>query len=353
MGAQAVSWPEPSRTMTAEECRTGLGTKNSFFVKSRFAVCSGAVFTQTWLQNRRPVGQSQFVVLAVGTVAAKSRTMSFQYHFTDMGKTGSVRTNALMIRTSPKIPQKWPAAARVTQGGNIPGAAKSFDELSRLKTFTHTVTVAEGQGTAPDDTVFAVYEPHISITPPPGYTLNGVGGKLFMLAPRWDKATYVSRDSGAASFSYLATLTYSSKTGAAEKAVADHIKKAYTTPAATKPDNTAKSIPGQSAKSPLNRLYRDADRRKKNRAQAIRTCEQHWGHDYSQNNTYQCDEFPFATTYQGAAQTQFEPNAPKNNYSAMPLVTADNRDAGILLGQFMTKNRIIDGKDDGFLVKIL
>lgn len=121
----------------------------------------------------------------------------------------------------------------------------------------------------------------------------------------------------------------------------------------SKPDNTAKGIPGQSAKSPLNRLYRDADRRKKNRAQAIRTCEQHWGRDYSQNNTYQCDEFPFATTYQGAAQTQFEPNAPKNNYSAMPLVTADNRDAGILLGQFMTKNRIIDGKDDGFLVKIL
>ncbi|MGW0694898.1 NucA/NucB deoxyribonuclease domain-containing protein [Streptomyces sp. NPDC002738] len=337
--------------MTAQECRKGLGTDKAFFVKSRFAVCSGAVFLQTWLQNKRPVGQTQFVVLSVGTIAAKSREISFQYYFTDMAKVGNVKTGSLLIKTSPKIPQKWPAAAKVTQDGNIPGA-KSFDQLVQLKTFKHTVKVASKQGTKPDDTVFAVYEPVISITPPPGYTLNGTGGKLFMLAPRWDKATYVSRDDGAAAFSYLSTLTYSSKTGAPEKAVAEHIKKAYSAPASTKPVSSAKKIPGQSASNPLNRLFRDTDRRKKNRSQAIKACEQYWGKKYSQNNKYQCDEFPFATTYQGAAQSQFEPTAPKNNFSAMPLVTADNRDAGILLGQFMTKNRIIDGRDDGFIVKI-
>jgi hypothetical protein len=110
------------------------------------------------------------------TAAAKSRTLSFQYHFTDMAKTGNVRTSALMITTTPKIPKKWPAAAKVTQGGNVPGA-KSFDDLSRTKTFAHTVTVAAGQGTGREDKVFAVYEPQIGIKPPPGYTLNGAGGK--------------------------------------------------------------------------------------------------------------------------------------------------------------------------------
>ncbi|MER5747110.1 hypothetical protein ABT097_28050 [Streptomyces sp. NPDC002225] len=350
-GATKVTWPDPSRTMTAAECRKGLGTDKAFFVKSRFAVCSGAVFLQTWLQNKRPVGQTQFVVLSVGTIAAKSREISFQYHFTDMAKTGSVKTGGLLIKTSPKIPKKWPGTAKVTQGGNVPGS-KSFDELARTKTFKHTVKVASKQGTGPDDTVFAVYEPVISITPPPGYTLNGAGGKLFMLAPRWDKASYVSRDDGAAAFSYLPTLTYSSKKGAPEKAVADHIKKAYSSPGATKPVNSAKKIPGQSASDPLNRLFRDTDRRKKNRSEAIKVCEKYWGKKYSKNNTYQCDEFPFATTYQGAAESQFEAAAPKNNFSAMPLVTAENRDAGILLGQFMTKNRIIDGTNDGFIVKI-
>ncbi|ROQ73380.1 deoxyribonuclease NucA/NucB [Streptomyces sp. CEV 2-1] len=297
------------------------------------------------------MGQTQFVVLSVGTIAAKSREISFEYHFTYMAKTGSVKTAALFIKTSPKITQKWPAAAKVTEGGNVPGS-KSFDQLAKLKTFKHTMKAAYKQGSEPDDTAFAVYEPMISITPPPGYTLQGTGGKLFMLAPRWDKATYVSRDDGAAAFSYLSTLTYSSKTGAPEKAVAGHIKKAYSTPASTKPANSAKKLPGQSASKPLNQLFRDTARRKKNRSQAIKVCEQYWGKKYSQNNKYQCDEFPFATTYQGAAQSQYEPAAPKNNFSAMPLVTADNRDAGILLGQFMTKNRIIDGKDDGFIVKI-
>jgi hypothetical protein len=224
--------------------------------------------------------------------------------------------------------------------------------VATSKKLTHTVTVAAGQGTGREDKVFAIYEPQIGIKPPPGYTLNGAGGKLFMLAPRWDKATYVTRDGGAAAFSYLGTLTYNSKTGAPEKAVANHIKAAYANPGSTKPSNSAKNIPGQNAQAPLTRLYHDTDRRKKNRAAAIRTCEQHWGPNYSQNNTYQCDEFPFATTYQGAAQSQFETAAPKNNYSAMPLPKADNRDAGILLGQFLTKNRILDGSDDGFLVQI-
>ncbi len=32
--------------MTAQESRDGLGTDKKFFIKSRFAVCSGASFTQ-------------------------------------------------------------------------------------------------------------------------------------------------------------------------------------------------------------------------------------------------------------------------------------------------------------------
>ncbi|MBT2381927.1 hypothetical protein [Streptomyces sp. ISL-111] len=40
---------------------------------------------------------------------------------------------------------------------------------------------------------------------------------------------------------------------------------------------------------------------------------------------------------------------PRARRPAEPLLS---QDAGILLGQFMTKNRIIDGPEDGFIARI-
>ncbi|WP_405863591.1 hypothetical protein [Streptomyces sp. NBC_00005] len=59
-----------------------------------------------------------------------------------------------------------------------------------------------------------------------------------MLAPRWDAASYLANSTsggnpdkkGAATFSYVSTLTYSAKPGAEERAVAQHIKSAFTKP---------------------------------------------------------------------------------------------------------------------------
>jgi hypothetical protein len=39
-----VTYPGSSRTMTPDECIRGLGTDKKFFIKSRYAACSGAVF---------------------------------------------------------------------------------------------------------------------------------------------------------------------------------------------------------------------------------------------------------------------------------------------------------------------
>ncbi|MCX4852054.1 hypothetical protein [Streptomyces sp. NBC_00893] len=40
------------------------------------------------------------------------------------------------------------------------------------------------------------------------------------------------------------------------------------------------------------------------------------------------------------------------NYSAMPLDGDQNNAAGILLAGFYTNNRMLDGPQDGFIVKI-
>ncbi|MYS95770.1 hypothetical protein GTY58_00180 [Streptomyces sp. SID5469] len=67
----------------------------------------------------------------------------------------------------------------------------------------------------------------------------------------------------------------------------------------------------------------------------------------------QCDEYPFATTYEGAAEYDYDPDARKFNFSVRPIAKADNGAGGSLLLSFYAKNRLIDGLEDGFGVKIV
>ncbi|GGT02591.1 hypothetical protein GCM10010271_00360 [Streptomyces kurssanovii] len=358
--APLATYPEPARTMTYDECRNGLGSTQKFFIKSRFAVCSGATFLQTWLRNNRPVGESMFNVRVVGTIAKNSREITFTYYYTEMQSTGSTATAAMRIETKGAIPKSWPSGVRYTHSGTMPGT-KTFDELKRQRTYTHKVNAKPGQGSSGStDLVFAVYEPVITITPPPGWKLGGaLTGKLFMLAPRWDAATYLANSTGggnpsrkgAATFSYLPTLTYSAKAGAEERAVAEHIRTAFTKPLDTKPYMSAKNVPGQEAKAPLHRLV-EKTRKEDNRKAAVKQCKRYWGDGYSLGGIRECDEYPFATTYEGAAQADHDSEAKKFNFSVLPIDKTENGAGGSLLLGFYAKNRLVDGLQDGFLVKI-
>ncbi|GGO98748.1 hypothetical protein GCM10012280_63610 [Wenjunlia tyrosinilytica] len=115
----------------------------------------------------------------------------------------------------------------------------------------------------------------------------------------------------------MATLRYRSKKGAPEKAVADHIKKAYAHPGTTKPVNSKKHVPGADLKYPLHLLYHDEKRRDDNRKEAIKVCKKYWGSNCPQGGK-ECDEFPFAVTYEGCAQHAYEPSAPKDTSRRCP-----------------------------------
>lgn len=359
MGPSATA-PEPARTMTFEECRKGLGTDKSFYIKSRFAVCNGASFLQTWTRNNQPVGGSMFNVRVVGTIAKNSRTINFQYHYTDFTTTGSTGAAAMPITTKGNIPQSWPAGATYTRGGTMPGT-KTFTQLKTQRTFNETVTAKPGQGSKKDlDLLFTVYEPAVSYTPPSGWTLRGShGGKLFMLAPRWESASYLANSTGggnpakkgAATFSYVTALTLSAKQGAEEQAEAAHIRQAFLVPQDTKPYMAAKKVPGQTAADPLHRTV-SSTRIDKNRSEAVKQCKRYWGPNYTSGGK-ECDEYPFASTYEGAAEPEYDPEATKFNFSAKPIPGADNQAGGLILKSFYAKNRIIDGLDDGFIVGII
>jgi hypothetical protein len=143
------------------------------------------------------------------------------------------------ITTKGKIPQSWPSGVHYTRGGTIPGGSRTFAQLKAQGTFNQTVTAKPGQGTGSADLIFAVYRPTVSYTPPAPWSIGGsTGGELFMLAPRWDAASYLANSTrggnpdrkGAATFSYITALPLSAKQGAEERAEAAHIRQALLVP---------------------------------------------------------------------------------------------------------------------------
>ncbi|WP_225882418.1 NucA/NucB deoxyribonuclease domain-containing protein [Streptomyces aureocirculatus] len=343
--------------MTLDECRKGIGN-GTVYVKSRFAVCTGNSFIQTWKIRGRVKGQSAFNIRVVGTIAKNSRKIDYKYHFSEMGYGGRIPAKALKITVKPKVTQSWPSGARYTYSGTMPGT-KTFEEARRKKAFTHTVTAKAGQGSGRLDSIFAVYQPTVTLKPPTPWTLAPpLSMKMTMSAPRWEAASYLANSTGnperrgAATFSYTVPLTYSAKDGAAEQQVAKHIRQAFLNPQDTKPYMSRKKVPGQKPSAPLHRT-RDTGRNEANGRAAIAQCKRHWGPNYTEGGKKECDEYPFRSTLEGAAEPDYDGDAIKFNFSSKPVLKEHNRDAGLLLKGFYAKNRMLaDTEDDGFIVKI-
>ncbi|MFD0413731.1 hypothetical protein [Streptomyces sp. NPDC127108] len=356
VSAAAVSLPEPAHTMTPRQCTSGLAGKD-FYIRSRFAVCSGKTFKTAWLRGGRPVGASSFTVLAIGTIPKNSRTMTVVYHFTNFVATGVHNAPGMNISTNAKIAKSWPTRVRYKHGGvgtSMP-VKRTWAQLLNGGKFKHTVYAAAGQGASgSDDSIFAVYQPTIKATPPPGWgEVHPVGGDLFMLPPRWDKAKYLPhRAKGAAIFSVATALIYSTRESAPESAVAKHVKRALTRPDQTQPPYLHKKLAGGSPDDPLTRLFKDERRKQANYNRSRYNCKKYFGDDYTQGGRKECDEYPMKTTYQGSAASEYDPRFHKRNFSVQALSKKSNGAAGNLLAQYYDKNRLIDGPDDGFLMKI-
>ncbi|MFD3701463.1 NucA/NucB deoxyribonuclease domain-containing protein [Streptomyces sp. NPDC058646] len=358
----AVSYPEPARAVTLDECKRNLAGASQVYIKSRFAVCTGLKVSTIWEKQSGAVGTSSYTVYVRGTVPKEAdRTIYFDYDVTDFTAVGSTGVSGLKIGLKGDVAQDWPAAATPVVGKTLP-VTRTWLEMQSNPHYSHSVRYAPGQGTGAGaaDLIAAVYQPSVTSTLPAGWVGESPKtGKPFMFAPRWDAASYLRNSTGAgnpankggAAFSMIATLEYSSQPGAPEKAVADHIKQAFSNPTATKPLNALKNVPGDTVQEPLHRLFLDTKRHERNRAVAVRECKRYWGANYTDGGK-ECDEFPFASTYQGSAVEEYDPHVEKNNFSAMPVPKTENGAAGTLLRGFYNNNRIIDGLEDGFIVKI-
>lgn len=124
---------------------------------------------------------------------------------------------------------------------------------------------------------------------------------------------------------------------------AQHIFDAFYNSGSTVPAKSNKVVPGALGRAPLTRTVPIGTGTKNyyNHQAAVSECRK-----VKKNYTagsMQCDEFPYASTYQGAAVGD-------NNFSARAIPASQNSSAGGKLGFFLATERICDHVDDYYVM---
>ncbi|MET8380072.1 NucA/NucB deoxyribonuclease domain-containing protein [Streptomyces microflavus] len=181
-------------------------------------------------------------------------------------------------------------------------------------------------------------------------------------AVRCDSSTYmlepVNHQTYGCGFPYV-TQTWTFKAAADVKETAKHVWTAQNRPEKTRPPSqytAMKEIPGSVASiSPLERLAPKESAEhftlhKSNRDRSIATCKKLYGAKYaSHHGRRDCDEYPMASTYQGATTGDGTVDKDSNrHFSVKAIGSEDNQAAGALLNRFYLDNRILN-KDKFFV----
>lgn len=196
-------------------------------------------------------------------------------------------------------------------------------------------------------------------------TPSGING--FQTSARFDSADYLKYGSdpgvggqGAVFYDVIPSIEY--RVGDTEVSeIAQHIWDALNAPDRTVPLNPNKWVPGGSnneddtlARLRWNRTVTpwvpwgdEVGRIADNRRKALDVCERNEGAG-EPGPGKQCDEFPFARTFQGAAHSDYDPVAPLN-WSARWVDGDQNVAAGSRLGRWFGNDRILDWSYDGRL----
>lgn len=132
---------------------------------------------------------------------------------------------------------------------------------------------------------------------------------------------------------------------------AEFIRDAQNDITLTKPGHADKKVPGKLGDLPLHRLHSSYDTNNDIKAatrKVPKTCRLYFGPKYTDNNTKQCDEYPFKTTYENAARVD-----PRTNYdyAVRAIKKEHNEKAGRDYGAWLGADRILDG--DPFFVRIV
>ncbi|SDP96349.1 Deoxyribonuclease NucA/NucB [Actinopolyspora xinjiangensis] len=137
--------------------------------------------------------------------------------------------------------------------------------------------------------------------------------------------------------------------------VADHIGDARQNPSGTIPSRSDKTLEGSGPQDTLRRLAPGAGQSQQERYAANRRVVRNFCRSAAMPpkpgpGLYDCDEYAFASTYEGAARHEYEGSQHEGHYSVRWVNRSQNREAGSRLGRWYTNDRILNG--DEFFVPI-
>jgi len=132
---------------------------------------------------------------------------------------------------------------------------------------------------------------------------------------------------------------------------ATFIRDAQTNITSTKPGLAGKKVPGRANEEALHRLYKDYDTERDidgSRRKVRKTCRHFFGVDYTTKTgtARQCDEYPFATTYENSARVD---ESALLTYAVRAIDGTHNETAGRIYGNWLGIDHILDG-DPFFII---
>lgn len=137
-------------------------------------------------------------------------------------------------------------------------------------------------------------------------------------------------------------------------AVADHIGDARADPDATLPPKDGKRLPGATPTDPLHRLANAAGDTQRTRSRDNRRVVRAYclsgAVPGGPGQGKECDEYPFASSYEGAARYEYDGAQYERDYSVRYIDRVENGEAGSRLGRWYDNDRILDG--DAFVITI-
>jgi hypothetical protein len=340
--------PQQTDDITVAECRENadLSARPEGWIKNHFSYCQLSYFLARELRCNRffcvTIGLFEARVTLIGVAYNGLRNVEFVPTLDQVSFFGSASGGSFTFEVdcagSPDDDSCLPAEAEVTR------LAPQW-ALDGEATLYFNSPAQPSSPSAGEQKDFGTFQVEGKYHFPTGTTRGASGPETSV---RFDSAWYLSRTQGSIFNRTDPWLSYSVNDEPV-KYSAWNIYTAQQFPTSTEPFLADKHLPGGSASDPLHRLYHDKGRRKANRSEATGYCHERWpGYpDLGQD----CDEYPFACTYEGAAAYQYlYRTAARYSYAVRPIPSYDNQESGRRLGTWYSADRILD--DDAFHVRI-
>ncbi|PKW00380.1 Deoxyribonuclease NucA/NucB [Streptomyces sp. 1222.5] len=333
--------------LTKEQCRAMADAHDDAGkIINHFSFCRWGYNTAVKLNGQGGVeGMVRFRETEIGTGSDNMRDATVEIHTDQVVASGKFNDSALM---SFQVTQAgWPSASscKVADISSNPFTTTVGDW--RDEYIAYGLVSAKGSGTGPDDIATCVYNHHWKVTGGGATTPWSDGPSNGM---RFDSSKSLGSnfyDAGVI-FDRVTPSFFYDRAQNDTEGVAKHIYDALNKPQTTYPTKAGKVIPGDIWNGNWRPLHRNwtrydadaAETTRKNRNAKDAACRGLSRPD----DSHQCDEFPFASTKEGAGLGD-------NNFSVRYVPGKENEQAGRELGNWYGSDRILHNNAYGIYVK--